>query len=127
MKNLYLLAQDPGSGGVGRGTKIVNPFLKDSALENFSGLEFIEKFIPATIGLVLVAGLTFFVFMFLWGAISWILSGGDKGGVESARSRITNSLVGVVLLLSTFAVIKLVEFFFGIDILSIDIGPLVIQ
>ena len=65
--------------------------------------------------------------MLLWGAISWILSGGDKAGLESAKGRITNAIVGFVLLIGTFAIVKLIETFFGIDILSIDIGPLVIQ
>ncbi|MBL7036901.1 hypothetical protein ISR94_03660, partial [Candidatus Microgenomates bacterium] len=47
--------------------------------------------------------------------------------IEGARGRITSALVGVVILFSTFALIKIVETFFGIDILTIDIGPLVIQ
>lgn len=127
MKNVTLLVQsDPGSNG-GGGTNITNPFLKGSALEGLTGQDFIAKFIPNAIGLVLVVGLVFFFFMLVWGAISWILSGGDKAGLESAKGRITNSIVGVILLLSTFALVKIIESFFGIDILSIDIGPLVIQ
>lgn len=102
-----------------------NPVL--GSLGNQTGESFIQKALPAGIGWLLVAGGLFFVFMMLWGGVTWILSGGDKAGVEASRGRITNALVGLVLLLSTFAVVKLVETFFGIDILTIDMGPLVIE
>ncbi len=114
-------------GGAEGAGNITNPFLKGSALEGLTGQEFVQKLVPAAIGLIFVAGFIFFIFMFLWGAVSWIISGGDKGTVESARGKITNSIVGLVLLLSSLALVKVIEAFFGIDILSIDIGPLVIQ
>lgn len=104
-----------------------NPFLKETALDGLTGQSFIEKLIPAAIGLVFVAGFIFFFFMFLFGSVSWIISGGDKGAVESSRGKITNALIGVVLLLSSIALVKVVEVFFGVNILSIDIGPLTIQ
>ena len=115
------LAQDEGpiEGG------ITNPFLGDLQYE--TGESFIGKFIPALIGLLFVAGAIFFFFMLVWGSLQWILSGGDKGAIEGARGRITAAFAGLVLLLSTFAIIALIETFFGINILTIDIGLLVIQ
>jgi hypothetical protein len=65
--------------------------------------------------------------MLLWGAVSWILSGGDKASLEGAKNKITNAFVGLILLIGSFAIIKLIEGFFNINILLIDIGPLVIQ
>ena len=101
-----------------------NPFLKDSTLENMTGESFISLFIPKAVGLVFVFGVLVFFFILLWGAISWILSGGDKQALEAAKSKITHA---IVLLLATFAIIKLIQAFFGISILSIDIGPLIIR
>lgn len=108
------------------GLKVTNPLLGDG-LNSLSGESFIGQFIPKTIGLLFVFGALAFFFMFLWGAISWILSGGDKAHVESAKGRITSALVGLVLMVSVFAIVGLIETFFNINILSIDIGPLVIQ
>lgn len=108
------------------GLKVTNPLLGDN-LNSLSGESFIGQFIPKAIGLLFVFGGLAFFFMFLWGAISWILSGGDKAHVEAAKGRITNALIGLVLLIMSIAIIKLIERFFGIDILLIDIGPLVIQ
>ncbi len=107
--------------------EFTNPFLKDSTLENMTGESFISLFIPKAVGLVFVFGVLVFFFILLWGAISWILSGGDKQALEAAKSKITHAIVGFVLLLATFAIIKLIQAFFGISILSIDIGPLIIR
>jgi len=126
MQKLAQTGFSDGTSGVDNATTIKNPILGDS-LNSLTGQGFLSKVIPTAIGLIYVFGFIFFVFMFLWGAVSYILSGGDKGSVEAAKGRLTNALVGIILLLSTMAIVKIVEVFFGINILSIDIGPLVIQ
>ena len=105
---------------------VTNPALGDS-LQGLSGVEFLQKLVPALVGFGFVIGTVIFFFMLLIGAIQWIASGGDKANVEAAKGRITNAVVGLVLLFSILAVVKLIEFFFGIDILTIDIGPLKIE
>lgn len=110
------------------GAEIKNPALGTlNDLGGDTGIGFFQKLIPSLIGLLFVGGAIFFVFMMLWGALTWIISGGDKAAIENARGRITSAVVGIILLLSTFALVKIIETFFGIDILTIDIGPLVIQ
>lgn len=112
---------------------VTNPiFGKTSIFGNLindqsGGSIFIGMVIPRLVGFIFVVGSISFLFMLLWGAVSWILSGGDKAHVESAKGRITNAVVGFILLIGSFAIVKLIETFFGIDILLIDIGPLVIQ
>lgn len=114
---------------------IQNSILKGTLLETLQqgtnsplgSAGFLSVFVPRFIGLLLVFGGLAFFFMFLWGAITWIISGGDKASVENAKGRITNALIGLILMVGVFAIAKLIESFFGIDILSIDIGPLVIQ
>ena len=125
--NNYLAQSGVMFDGGGDGTNITNPFLKDSALENLTGQDFMSQFIPKAVGLVFVFGALAFFFMFVWGAITWILSGGDKAGVESAKGKISNALLGFVLLIGSFAIVKLIQAFFNINILSIDIGPLIIR
>ena len=79
------------------------------------------------IGLAFLVGVLVFFFIMILGAIQWITSGGDKAGLESARGKITSAIVGVVILFSLFALLKIIEDFFGINILVLDIGPLMIQ
>lgn len=112
---------------------INNPVFRDTPLGSLyrstagDPSNFLTIIISNLITFSFVAGSVIFLFMFIAGAIQWISSGGDKGAVESARGRITNGLVGIVLLFSAFALINLVEEFFGINILTIDIAPLVIE
>lgn len=111
--------------GVDSVTTIKNPILGE--LNSMDGQTYFANLIPKAIGFLFVAGSIIFFFMFIWGAISWILSGGDKAHVENSKGRITNALIGFVLMIGVFAIVRLFESFFGINILLIDIGPLVIQ
>ncbi len=104
---------------------ITNPVIGN--LGKQSGVSFLGKFLPALVSLCLITGSVVFFFMLVMGAIQWISSGGDKQGLESARGKISNAIIGIVILFSVFAIIKVVEVFFGIHILTIDISPLIIQ
>lgn len=103
---------------------ITNPVLKDVGKQ--TGLQFFQKFIPSLIGLAFAAGVIIFFFMLILGAIQWIASGGDKQALEGARGRVTNAIIGLVILFSLFALLGLIDTFFGIKIMTLDIGPLVI-
>jgi len=121
------------AGGLPTTPDITNSLFRGTSFEAFQQIMLVDPasvlgvILPNLIGLIFVFGMIIFLFMLIWGAVSWISSGGDKAHIENARGRITSALVGLVILFSTFAVIKLIEVFFGINILSIDIGPLVIQ
>lgn len=111
-------------------TKITNPVLSPSlqdVLFNQGPAAFFGLIIPRMIGLAFVIGVLIFFFVMLIGAIQWIISGGDKAAIESARGKIVNALVGIVILFCTFALLKIIQDFFGINILVLDIGPLQIQ
>lgn len=102
---------------------INNPALREE-IRSDSGNEFFGDLLPRVVQLGLIIGAVIFFFMLLLGAIQWIFSGGDKAAVETARGRITNAIIGLVILLSVFAVAIVLETFFGIDILELDLGPL---
>ena len=102
-----------------------NPVLGPN-LQKKTGLEFFQAFIPRLITLGLIIGVVVFLFIIIIGAIQWISSGGDKSALEASKSKITNALVGILVLFAVFAILKLIENFFGITILTLDIGALVI-
>ena len=65
--------------------------------------------------------ITSFVIFLIWTIIAglrFIFAGGDSKSVGQAWSSIYWSLTGMVVVLASFAIIKLVETFFGISILS---------
>ncbi len=100
---------------------ITNPALNES-IRNLEGTEFFNKLLPNLIGLSFVIGVVIFVAIIIVGAIQWIISGGDKGGIESAKGKITNAVVGIIILFALFAIITVVENFFGIEIITLKIN-----
>lgn len=54
----------------------------------------------------------------LLGSVQWIMAGGDKDGVEKARKKITNALIGLAIAFSVYVIASLVNAIFGVDILN---------
>lgn len=101
--------------------QITNPILSPSA-QGASGESFISGLISSAVTLIILAGGVIFVIVFLIGGVQWIASGGDQKAVEAARGKIIYSVIGLVLLMSTFAAIKLIESVLGISILNINLS-----
>lgn len=81
----------------------------------------VEGMISGFIKLILVvAGLAFF-FILVIGGVKWILSGGDKAHTEGARNQITAALVGLVIVFSAWAILQLINTFFGVNILELTL------
>ena len=89
----------------------------------FQGNTDILQIVRAVIRFILlIAFVLAFIFLLL-GGLRWITAGGDEKSVAGARGMITAALIGLVIVLLAFAIIKLVETFFGVTIIS---GTLVI-
>jgi hypothetical protein len=77
--------------------------------------------IAALITIVFIIAAIIFFFMLVAGGIRYISSGGDKAQTESARSQITAAIIGLVIVFATYAIINLLNTFFGIDIYQLNI------
>ncbi len=91
------------------------------------GIGFVRRFISSAITSILIGGTIGFLFMLIIGGIQWVFSGGDKGAVEAARNRITHALLGLLVMFFAWAIVRLIEVFFTISILTLDITQLIIQ
>ena len=76
------------------------------------------EIIRGLVGLALVIAAIVFFFILVIGGIRWILSGGDKAQTENARNQITAALVGLVIVFAAWAIVQLIETFFGVQILQ---------
>ncbi len=65
------------------------------------------------IQLFYVAAAVVLIFMLLWGAFDWMTSEGNKEKLESARNKILNAIVGIILFAVAFAVINVLGQFTG--------------
>ncbi len=67
---------------------------------------------------MLIAVILVFLYL-IWGAIEWITSGGDKGKLEKARNRIIQSMIGIIVLAGTLAILLMLQQFLGICVISL--------
>jgi TRAP-type C4-dicarboxylate transport system permease small subunit len=64
-----------------------------------------------------VAGIIFF-FMLLWGGLRYMLSMGDDKAVSSARGIISTALIGLLIILGSFLIIRVIQAITGITLLT---------
>jgi len=105
----YLAQASPnGADSAPLGSGIINPAV-DPLVGSIPGRIVIGKMISRVVA------------MMIMGAFSWMTSGGDKQAVETARLRITYAVTGLALLMSVWAIILILQYFFGITIIG-DVG-----
>lgn len=104
----------PNGGFTGFGPLGQKGNLGNNSFITFTG------FISSVVGIMTIVAIIWFVFLFIGGAISYMTSGGDKGAVEAARKKITNGIVGLVIVIISIFIIQLIGYFLGIpDILNL--------
>lgn len=96
-----------GSFNIGLGDEVKSRVAINTDLGSF-----VSKSISA---IIMVAGLATLMYLIL-GGVQWIMSGGDKGKLEEAKSRITGGIIGIAIVASAWAVYLLIDYFFGIGI-----------
>lgn len=64
-----------------------------------------------------VAGVAMF-FNLVIGGIAWITAGGDPKAMDSARRRITNAVIGLIIVVAAYAIALILQQVFGINIVS---------
>jgi len=100
--------------------KIFNPIIsvEDGTYEEVSGKPLTGLIIRVWKTVVLFGGLMLLVYL-IWGAIEWISSGGDSEKLKNARNKLTNALIGLFLLVASFAIMIFLKELFGYDLLNI--------
>jgi hypothetical protein len=83
---------------------------------DFFRITSISSLISGTLSLALIFGSLAFILYFAWSAVRWLSSGGDKAVIESARNRMTNAFIGLVLVAAAWAVYILVVYILGLPI-----------
>ena len=90
-----------------------------SSLEGISyGPGSLGNLVGNVVGFAITLGAVFTLLWMLWAALRWVTAGGgDKAKVESARDRLTQSIVGFAILMAVWAIWLLItNKFFGLDL-----------
>ncbi len=85
----------------------------DSPVPKFTNLggvisEFLKYLFP-------LAGLLLFAYLIM-GGFSYLTSGGDPKATEQAKSKVTNAIVGFIILVVSYWIVQIFGYMFGITI-----------
>ncbi len=73
---------------------------------------------------IVLGALAAFIFLIL-GGFQWITSGGDKAKTEEAQKKITNAVIGLIVIAAAYALINLITtFLFGQSISELSLPSL---
>lgn len=89
----------PGGVSVGNTTTVRS---------GMSAEKLVENIVVNVIGIFFAVGGIGVVIYFVWGAVDWILSGGDKEKIANARKKMTHAIIGLVLLSLSFVIINII-------------------
>lgn len=113
LNKIAMIIQGGGGGGGSAGTTV--DIGTPATAGNFFGYTCIGHLISNIVSVAfVVSGVAFFIFLVL-GGIEWLMAGNDKSKVENAQKRLTNALIGLTIVATSYAIFTLVTRFFGID------------
>jgi hypothetical protein len=78
------------------------------------GISVFATFLSSAVGLITIIGIIWMVFIIVTGAVSIISSGGDKQALEGARKKISNGIIGLVVLISSLFILSLIGKLIGL-------------
>ncbi len=81
--------------------------------------DFGEKVFSLGITLMILTAIIIAIFFLIWSGIQWITSEGDKQKLQAAKSRLTYSIIGLIIVFAAFFIVSIMGTLFGVKL----IGP----
>lgn len=82
------------------------------------GVETLQKAMGGGITIMIILAALLSLIFLVWGGMQWTSSGGDKGKVAAARSKITYAIIGLVVALCAFLIVNILGAFFNVKLFS---------
>jgi hypothetical protein len=100
-----------GLGPLGFQTTGLSPNISHS-------LEIFNRVFSVTIGVLTICGGLYFIFQFIIAAYDYLNAGGDMERIKNATRKITQAILGLIILVTAYAIISLLGNLIGLDILN---------
>lgn len=78
----------------------------------------INSLVAFILNMLIVIAIVASLIFLIYGGIRWIISGGDKEKVETARKTVVSSIIGLVVVLLSWVIITITLQFLGLGNLS---------
>jgi hypothetical protein len=82
------------------------------------GLDAGSNILQWGVSFAIVAAVVIALFMLVYSGLQYIQSGGDKQKIEAARHRIVFTIVGLIVVFISFAIINVIGTVFGVKLLG---------
>lgn len=89
----------------------------DNTNFELAGGEF-NRIIGVFLGFMTIAAGIWFLFQFITAGFGWMSAGGDKNKTEEAWHKITNSMIGLIIVVSAWILVGVIGSVVGLDILN---------
>lgn len=76
-----------------------------------------NQIIASSVGLITLIAAIWFVFLIITGAYGIMSAGGDKTSIEGARTKITNGIIGFVVVIAGIFIVELIGSLLGYDLI----------
>lgn len=111
---------------------------KDSGLQGFGilGLEgktgedapgIFNQVISLVIGIITTVAIVWFVFLVISGAIGIMGSAGDKAAFSKAVQKITNGVIGIIIIFAALFIVSIIGKMFGIENIILNPAEIIIN
>lgn len=87
---------------------IKNPLLNNSELQASDPTTYTNNVIQSIFSLFLIVAVIYFIVQIIFAGISFISSGDDSKKMENAKNKLTYVFIGLAIIFSIFAILKLV-------------------
>ncbi len=118
MQITSLISQNTLDFGDGLQPPMENSYTQ-GADDNLGVLFILARVISSILGTITVLGALFFIVYFFIAAFSWITGADDASKVEKARTRMIQSVLGLVVLVVSYSLLGVISSIVGIDFLNI--------
>lgn len=96
-------------------------FRQSAQAQNLEGADTtFGGFLSGILEFVMVIAALMVLLYLIWGAIEWITSAGDKGKTQKARDKMTNAVIGIIVLASVVAIFSMIQRFLGINVIDFN-------
>ncbi len=72
--------------------------------------------------LAALVGVALFV-MLIVGGFTFLFSGGDQKKLEQAKGTVTNAIIGLVVIVAAYLMLKTIEWFTGVNVTTFQLNP----
>jgi hypothetical protein len=91
----------------------------DKDVATFKSLEpLFQNVVQAVVALLGVA----LLIMFLVSGFSFLFSGGDPKKLEQAKGTLTNAIIGLVIIVAAYIILRLIEVFTGVTLTTFQVN-----